>query len=64
MINIVEFCHAYLGPVLGAIYIIEKSASAGAIGNNMRCVRNNYRGATVRAPHAKIFHNPTSAVFH
>ena len=36
---------------------IEKSASAGAIikkwGAVHKCVRNNYKGATVRAPHSK-----------
>ena len=41
------------------------SASAGAIIKNWRavrkCVRNNYKGATVRAPHSKNPRNPTSA---
>ena len=45
--------------------MIEKSASAGAIIKNRgamrKCVRNNYKGATVRAPHSKSPRNPTSA---
>ena len=40
------------------------SAGAGAIIKNWRavrkCVRNNYKGATVRAPHSKNPRNPTS----
>ena len=44
--------------------MIEKSASAGAIIKNRgamrKCVRNNYKGATVRAPHSKNPRNPTS----
>ena len=45
---------------------MQKSASAGAgaIGKNWgavrKCVRNNYQIAGVRAPHSKIFSNPTS----
>ena len=46
------------------VYHIEKSASAGAIVKKSRCVRkcvrNNYQGAGVRAPHTKISRNPTS----
>ena len=47
-------------------YMIEKSASAGAgaiiknRGAMRKCVRNNYKGATVRAPHSKNPRNPTS----
>ena len=42
-----------------------KCASAGAIGSKLRCVRkcvrNDFRGAALRAPHAEISRNPTSA---
>ena len=41
------------------------SAGAGAIGKNWgavrKCVRNNYQSVGVRAPHSKIYSNPTSA---
>ena len=40
------------------------SAGVGAIGSKLRCVRkcvrNDFRGAAVRAPHAEISRNPTS----
>ena len=43
---------------------MQKSASAGAISKNWgavrKCVRNNYQSAGVRAPHSKIYRNPTS----
>ena len=50
------------------LYLIGKRASAGAsaIVKNWcavrKCVRNNSKGATVRAPHSKNPRNPTSAV--
>ena len=48
--------------------MIEKSASAGAIIKNRgvmrKCVRNNYKGATVRAPHSKNPRNPTSGYYY
>ena len=49
-----------------SLYIIGKSASAGAIIKNWgavrKCVRNNYWSAGVRAPHSKIYRNPTSVI--
>ena len=59
--------HYYIGSFEIKYYIfytVEKSASAGAIikiwGAVRKCVRNNYKGATVRAPHSKNPRNPTS----
>ena len=55
--NWIVYCSRLFG-------IIEKSASAGAIVKNWiavrKCVRNNYKGAKVRAPHSKNPRNPTS----
>ena len=50
-------------------WMVEKSASAGAgagaivknWGAVRKCVRNNYKGAKVGAPHSKNPRNPTSA---
>ena len=59
--NWIVYCSRLFG-------IIEKNASAGAgaIVKNWsavrKCVRNNFKGAKVRAPHSKNPRNPTSVL--
>ena len=63
--------HYYIGSFEIKYYIfytVEKSASAGAGAGVIikiwravrKCVQNNHKGATVRAPHSKNPRNPTS----